>query len=131
MNVNSTDQCRNCGDEFANHEYVKDSITKYKCRTPGQDGGYGRYPGGDPTKYWPDVEYCSAEEIQNHNEACDQWRAGNMDYKPKGMGVGVYTVEYEQFFEPREHDDPIVDVEYASRWDILADFEELEDDGGM
>jgi hypothetical protein len=45
--VKATDICRNCGDEFANHNYVPDSLTVYKCLTPHVEQGYGFFIGVD------------------------------------------------------------------------------------
>lgn len=103
MRVRATDQCHNCGDEFANHIYVKDSITQYKCKTPGQESGYGQFPGGDPNKFFPDPECSTSAEFARWQDAC---AAGKplARFSGPGFGVGVYVIEYEQFFKPREHD---------------------------
>ena len=129
MTQNATDICRNCGDEFANHDYVKDSITQYKCKTPYQEGGYGYFCGGDPRKFSPDGECCSPAEIENHKRACNLWdeaesRGETLEPEkcPSGWiyddagkaiahvlrapyGIGIYSVECDQFYEPRETDD--------------------------
>lgn len=73
--VKATDICANCGDEFANHNYVPESLTVYKCRVPHQECGYGMFTGGPDAKFYPD--------------------------DPPG-GPGVWVVESEQFFEPLE-----------------------------
>ena len=105
MNVKATDQCRNCGDEFANHDYVPDSITIYKCKTPHQDSGYGYgYRGCDPHKYHPDYECCSEAEIQAWKEACDIVNRGEKYEGDYCWGIGIHVHEYDQFFEPLEHD---------------------------
>lgn len=125
--IKATDQCQNCGDEFANHTYVKDSITKYKCPHPYQDSGYGGFNGGDPRNFSPDWECCSEKEIANHKAACALWDEAEergeipepekcpsgwiFDEKDKvvahvlrsSYGIGVYTIEFDQFFKPREH----------------------------
>jgi hypothetical protein len=96
----ATDQCENCGDEFANHKYVKDSITQYKCPTPHQDSGYGYgYRGIDPKKYHPDYECCSNEEIQRWKDACEVVNRGEVYTGGYSWGIGVYTFECDQFFE--------------------------------
>lgn len=101
----ATDQCNNCGDEFANHEYVKDSITQYKCRYPQQESGYGYgYRGIDPRNYSPDHECCSVEEIAEHRAACEILNNGGTYTGNYRFGIGVYVIEFDQFFEPRDHD---------------------------
>ena len=100
----ATDQCKNCGDEFANHDYVKDSITQYKCRTPHQESGYGYgYRNLDPNQYHPDYECCSPDEIQRWKDACEIVDRGEEYTGNYSFGIGVYTIEWDQFFEPREH----------------------------
>lgn len=127
LNVKATDQCKNCGDEFANHNYVPDSMTKYRCRIPHQESGYGFFHGGDPRDFTPDYE-SSETEIENHRKACELWDEAEARgetpepekcpsgwiYDDEGKaichvlrapyGIGVWTEEYEQFFEAREHD---------------------------
>lgn len=34
---------------------------------------YGFFHGGDPRKFWPDEESCSAKEIESHKVACKLW----------------------------------------------------------
>lgn len=145
--MNATDQCKNCGDDFANHEYIKDSITQYKCPTQGQDGGYGFFCGGDPRKFSPDHESCSPTEIENHKRACQFWddaesrgETPEPEKCPSGWiyddagkaiahvlrspyGIGMYSMEYDQFYEPREHDDDLV----ADGDDSEIDFEEVDE----
>jgi len=128
MNVSATDICKNCGDEFANHDYVKDSITQYKCPVPHQESGYGFFCGGDPRLFHPDGECCSEKEIANHKAACELWddaesrgETPEPEKCPSGWirdesgkvighvlrspyGIGCYTLELDQFFEAREHD---------------------------
>lgn len=105
MNVKATDRCRNCGDEFANHDYVPDSITKYKCKTLHQESGYGYgYRGCNPHQYHPDYECCSEAEIQAWKAACEIVNRGEKYTGEYRWGIGIYVHEYEQFFEPREHD---------------------------
>jgi len=117
LDVKDTDQCRNCGDEFGNHDYVPDSIDKYKCPHPHQDSGYGRHKGGDPNKFFPDYECCTPEEIQAWKDACTRWDSGDCSEDPRRpYGIGVYVIHYDQFFEPREHDDDLIP-------DEIEDFE--------
>lgn len=35
--------------------------------------GYGFFCGGDPRKFWPDEECCTATERDNHAAACELW----------------------------------------------------------
>lgn len=35
--------------------------------------GYGYFTGGDPRKFYPDLDACSIEEINNHKAACQLW----------------------------------------------------------
>ena len=35
--------------------------------------GYGFFSGGDPRKFHPDCESCSAAEIENHKKSCVIW----------------------------------------------------------
>lgn len=105
MDVKATDICKNCGDEFANHEYVKDSITQYKCPVPHQDSGYGYgYRGIDPNLYHPDYQCCHPDEIQRWKDACDTVNRGEKYEGGYSWGIGVYCFEYDQYFEPREDD---------------------------
>jgi hypothetical protein len=39
--------------------------------------GYGFFPGGDPTKFTPDEQMNSMQEIENWKEACKRWNEGN------------------------------------------------------
>jgi hypothetical protein len=124
--VKATDKCRNCGDEFANHNYVPESLTVYKCRWPHVEHGYGFFCGGDPRKFYPDGEDCTAEELSNHRkarllwdeaeargeiptpEACPSGWVYDESGKPIAhvlrtpYGIGGYSFEYEQYWEPSE-----------------------------
>jgi hypothetical protein len=122
-------RCANCNREFADHNYIPDSIDQYQCPYPAQESMYGHFHGGDPRNFHPDYECCSEEEIANHRKACNLWNASEAkgetpepekcpsgwiyddDGKPlvhilrAPYGIGVYTIEMEQFFEPRNDDD--------------------------
>ena len=37
---------------------------------------YGFFPGGDPRNFTPDFESCSEKEINDWEEACQQWNEG-------------------------------------------------------
>jgi hypothetical protein len=115
--VSDQTRCVNCGDEFANHDYVADSLDQYKCPYMKRDSVYGFFNGGDPRNFHPDGECCSPEEIENHKRACEL--ANNTDEGkrlacPSGwetfgdyqrhvtrapFGIGTSTYEYETFFE--------------------------------
>jgi hypothetical protein len=100
----ATEQCKNCGDEFANHEYVKDSITQYKCPHPHQEPGYGYgYRGLNPHQYHPDYECCHPDEIQRWKDACETVERGEVYAGGYSWGIGTYVIEFDQFFAPREH----------------------------
>lgn len=103
------DQCANCGADYADHDYVKNSIDKYRCPQNRQETVYGYYTGGDPRNFHPDDEACSDKEITEHRQACRLWDEadgttpegfdGNFGCSHAPFGVGVYTFESEQFFE--------------------------------
>ena len=117
--MKDTALCINCYREFADHNYVPDSIDQYKCPVPVQESYYGYFSGGDPRKFHPDYEDCTPEEIANHKRACeeaDAAEAGRSLPNPSGFygavhilkapfGIGVQTVEYESFFEEMEERD--------------------------
>jgi hypothetical protein len=128
MDVKATDRCGNCHHEFADHEYVKDSWSVYRCPIPFVDSGYGFFSGGDPRRFSPAVESCSPAEIDNHKRACALWNEAEsrgetpepekclsgLIYDEQGKavahvlrapyGIGCYSVEWEQFWTPEEHD---------------------------
>lgn len=117
MNVKATDRCGNCGQEFAEHNYVKDSITEYECPIPHVESGYGFFCGGDPRNFHPDHESCTPEEIERHRLACSEaerldsardlpcpsgWirtKSGMAHVVNAPFGIGIYTIEMPQFFE--------------------------------
>lgn len=43
--------------------------------------GYGYYLGGDPRKFHPDFECCSALEIAAHESACKAWNEADAEGK--------------------------------------------------
>jgi hypothetical protein len=120
MSITDTTRCANCHEEFANHDYVKDSITQYRCPHPHEEHGYGFFHGGDPRKFFPDHESCSPDEIENHKKACaladrleaegkpvdwhcpsgwEQWGDTVVHVLRAPFGIGGYVAEFEQFFE--------------------------------
>ena len=135
MPVKDTDRCQNCHREFAEHNYVKDSIDKYKCPVPRQESGYGGFNGGDPRNFHPDYECSTEKERENHRKACDLWdeaeargESPTPEKCPSGWifddngkavahvfrtpyGLGIYTYSYETFFEAREVDNDDEDEE--------------------
>jgi hypothetical protein len=38
-----------------------------------QEATYGFYHGGDPRKFYPDPECCTADELKRHETACKLW----------------------------------------------------------
>lgn len=120
--VNATDICQNCRHEYADHNYVADSIFDYKCPVLWQDTCYGYYPGGDPRKFSPDAEVSFPEQIEKHRQSCKTWdkreSEGKMPEPEEGSGkwdsktgawtddspygIGVYTIVADQFFELAE-----------------------------
>lgn len=135
MNVNADDRCANCGCDFADHDYIPNSIDQYQCPHPNTDVGYGYFHGGDPRNFHPDVECCTQAEVDNHRRACELWNEAERDGKtpepeecPSGWiydnngkpvvhvlrspyGIGTYTYEVAQFWEPAEFDEPEADDE--------------------
>lgn len=45
---------------------------------------YGGFYGGDPRKFHPDHECCTADEIAAHAAACREWDQGNRPPDPPG-----------------------------------------------
>lgn len=145
MNVEDTTRCANCHEEFANHNYVADSITKYKCPHPHQETFYGHFCGGDPRNFHPDHESCMPHEIANHDAACelaDQLeREGNpVDWKcPSGFerwgghvvhvlrapfGIGTAVMEEDQFFEAADDWRESVDADPDDPTDLYEECDE-------
>lgn len=123
MDVKDTDRCCNCYKEFADHNYLMDSIDKYMCPVPVTKTGYGYFCGGDPRKFHPDHECCTPEEIAAHKAACEAWNRGEKvgpamrshwitDGEGKviahcsgsSYGIGTYQLEIESWFEPLDED---------------------------
>ena len=120
-------KCANCYRDFADHDYVKNSIDKYKCPFPTQESTYGYYTGGDPRQFHPDGQDCTEQELRNHRKACELWNEAEAKgetptpekcpsgwiYDDNGKtlahvlrapyGIGVQTYETETYFEPLEH----------------------------
>ena len=137
----ATDQCKNCGEEFGDHSFVVGSSIQWRCRHKLQDNGYGYFIGGDPRRFFPDLECCSAVEIENHRIACEAWiesEASGVVPEPlrshAPFGIGIYTCELDQYWEAREYDnaDEIQDLVIDLTGETLdAGFEMLaEDDDG-
>lgn len=138
----ATDKCRNCGEEFGDHSYVHGAEVEWKCPHNHQDTGYGFFIGGDPRRFFPDPDGCSIAEIENHRIACEAWNQSELDgvvpepVRPRAtFGIGVYTCEWEQYWEPGGYDNADDEIEdLGINWDATAiddGFEMLaEDDDG-
>lgn len=121
--MRADDKCFHCGRDFADHDYVKDSITRWTCPVLSQESIYGFFHGGDPREFYPDAESCSESELANHRRACDLWNQMESKGKeptpedcPSGWlcdedgkrlvhvlrspyGIGVSVIRYETEFE--------------------------------
>lgn len=119
--------CKNCGQEFGEHTYVPDSIDQYRCTRPRQETGYGAFHGGDPRLFHPDGECSTPTELEDHRKACEAWDEAEAEGKSPPtfgdesgwftidgsvvhvlksvFGIGIYTMEFEQFFEELERDE--------------------------
>lgn len=42
-----------------------------------EEHDYGFFPGGDPTRFIPDEEVNTPEEIENWKDACERWNSGD------------------------------------------------------
>ena len=135
MDVKADDKCANCFRDFADHEYEKDSINEYRCPVPHQESSYGYFHGGDPRKFHPDHEDCSEQEIASHKAACALWDEAEArgetptpEKCPSGWirndkgeaiahvlrspyGIGCYTFEFDQYWEPLGDREPASDDE--------------------
>ena len=122
-----TDLCAECGEEFANHNYVPNTIDTYKCPHPREEMMYGCFHGGDPRDFHPDYESCTDAEIENHKAACKLWDEADArgetpepEACPSGWrkagesvvhvlkapyGIGTYRTTWETQFTPWETDD--------------------------
>jgi hypothetical protein len=71
-----------------------------------KEWGYGFFSGGDPRRFSPDEDSCTAEEIDSHKAACERWDAGDTTAIPgscihgpgyiitlSGFGLGSYWYE--------------------------------------
>ena len=155
----ATDKCRNCGAEFGDHSYVHGAEVEWKCPHKFQDSGYGFFCGGDPRKFFPDADSCSEAELANHKAACELWYEAESrgevpepEKCPSGWihdsdgnpvvhvlrapyGIGCYTYECDQYWEPGGYDNADDEIEdLVINWDATAiddGFEMLaEDDDG-
>jgi len=124
--VSADTPCVNCGRDFADHTYVKDSLSTYVCPVKQSESCYGFYTGGDPRKFFPDQEDCTPTEIENHRTACRLWDEAEArgetpepDKCPSGFvfdddgkcvghvlrapyGIGMQLYEFETEFEALE-----------------------------
>jgi hypothetical protein len=112
--IEATDICQHCHHEFADHNYVPDSIDRYTCPWPIQSEtthgiGYGR--DHNPHCFSPDHECCSAYELAAWNKACEAWdkaeATGVKYYRPAGRwGLGIYWYETQTEFKLHLPPDP-------------------------
>jgi hypothetical protein len=118
MTFKADDKCCHCFRDFADHNYVPDSIDEYACPVNQQESCYGYFTGGDPRKFFPDAEDCTPEELANHKRACEEadrleaardlpcpsgWY-GNVHITKAPFGIGVSTIEVETCFELLEQE---------------------------
>lgn len=95
--IEATDRCDNCGAEFADHNYVADSIDTYLCpyeRQMNQGYGYG-YSKDRPDCFSPDYESCSEAELANYKRALEHFEKCKQNGQafvcpPGSWGIGVY-----------------------------------------
>jgi hypothetical protein len=108
----ATDLCEHCHCEFADHNYVENSIDVYLCPELATVGtGYGRFKGGDPNLFTPDPECSSPAEIQRWREACEMWPlwkppAERCGVHNGGFGIGVYVLVEQTTFKRLDQPDP-------------------------
>lgn len=110
---------------------------------------YGGYYGGDPRKFHPDEEMCTAAEIAAHRAACAAWdrgerpgprvgdggcRLGKPCPRPYGIGVTIFDEEApEEIGSDKDlnetEDDEFMDV-YLGNFgkDAERGFDMVEDD---
>lgn len=119
--LKDTTLCGHCHREYADHNYDT-KLDLYRCPEQQYIDGYGGFYGGDPRRFFPDVECCSEEEIANYKAAC----AAFDDAESKGIvpgmlpcesgwqviagtavhifasqfGIGGYSIPIETYFEP-------------------------------
>lgn len=111
--IEATDRCENCGEDFADHNYVPNSISTYLCpheRQMNQGYGYG-YDRSRPDCFSPDHESCSEGELANHKRALEHFQecqaAGKEFVCPPGSwGIGVYWDSVQTEFKLYLPDDP-------------------------
>ncbi len=128
MGIEASDRCKHCGEEFADHNYVPNSIDQYECPRMHEETGYGFFHGGDPRDFYPSPEDCLPEELENHRKACERFNEAEargqtpkLEENPSGWvqdekgvvchilrtpyGVGIYKMRWQTFFEPVDYDD--------------------------
>lgn len=82
--------------------------------------GYGFYIGGDPRKFHPDSEDCSAEEMANHAAACLLWNdmeANGETPTPEKCPSGFRTAKDGMVFHVLKAPYGIGTYEYPDKWD--------------
>ena len=115
--------CANCGRDYADHNYVRDSITDYECPEQQYETGYGCFHGGDPRNFFPIHEDSMPHELDAHKAACKLWDEAEArgetptpEQCPSGWitdatgkkiihvlvapyGIGIYRTPVQSFFE--------------------------------
>lgn len=95
--IQATDICEHCGCEFADHNYVPDSIDVYECpheiiTSQGYGLGYDR---SRPDHYSPDSQCCTPAELDNYRTALAEFnrcQASGIPYTctSGNWGIGAY-----------------------------------------
>ncbi len=104
--IQATDICEHCGSEFANHNYVPNSIDVYEC--PHEiitSQGYGMaYDRSRPDCFSPNRELCSELEIEAHEiefRNYQRCQAQGVPYKCTNgaWGIGAYWHSHQTTFK--------------------------------
>jgi len=98
LDFQSTDICYHCHQEFADHNYITDSIDLYTCPELTQVGPthYGHPTTHDPNNFLPDPEMCSPEELEEHARIVAYYNIHKtFPLNMKAVGIGV-SVNYKQ-----------------------------------
>lgn len=104
--IQATDICEHCGSEFANHNYVPNSIDVYECpheiiTSQGYGLGYDR---SRPDCYSPDHECCTPAELDNYRTALAEFnrcQANCIPFvcPPGRWGIGAYWYCHQTTFK--------------------------------
>ena len=111
--IESTDICENCHCEFADHNYVPDSIDQYDCpHEVVTSQGYGLgYDRSRPDCYSPDGDCCTPAELDNYRTELAEFnrcRAQCVPYKCTvgNWGIGAYWYSHQTIFKLLDQPDP-------------------------